>query len=570
MSSHSILSFSISTWELTRIRIISIGKFGSFPANLLLGRPYHLTFDILDKGDGLSHTDLRIVSASDLHAEAILDDHDTPPESRDELNVEPIDGVECNARDDGTVSIRSNRNTIDDPNRQALSFEEIEELKRLSTGKDIVQRLMQSHSGIDEKTAFSLVKYAIRKRGKYLKRFTVLPLDVSSLLEWILTEKDAPKIMELREEMLGLLLCWSNVHYMVPCSNPGDPNDVSSIGRWLVVDETGGLLVAALAEKMDILYPTEDLEDGVSDDKGGVTADTWLQDDSRVASIKGANQQPCQISSDSAESKPWTGDSKSHPSVHHPLKRHLHTQSAVPNSITLLHSAPQPNLALLKYFNFDDTAGNGDHPLQEHLKTLSWLQLLSPEEDSAYQEPEVVEEDVRQSWKGGKRSSYYRRRRRWERVKGAVDDTRRGQFDGLIIASVMELVGVLSHLLPLLKGGAPVVIYSPSVESLVELADLFSRARRTAFMTNAPEEGEMPNKDFPIDPTLLLNTTLQTTRARSWQVLPGRTHPMMMGRGGAEGYVFTGTRVLKEGRAKARGRFNKKRRVDRPSELVNS
>ncbi|CBY01133.1 predicted protein [Plenodomus lingam JN3] len=69
------------------------------------------------------------------------------------------------------------------------------------------------------------------------------------------------------------------------------------------------------------------------------------------------------------------------------------------------------------------------------------------------------------------------------------------------------------------------------------------------------------DEDFPLNPTLLLAPTLQTARARHWQVLPSRTHPLMTSRGGAEGYVFSATRVLPvEGRVEARGQHGKKKR----------
>lgn len=67
--------------------------------------------------------------------------------------------------------------------------------------------------------------------------------------------------------------------------------------------------------------------------------------------------------------------------------------------------------------------------------------------------------------------------------------------------------------------------------------------------------------DFPLNPTLVLNASVQSARVREWQVLPGRTHPVMTGRGGAEGYLFTGVRVLPaKGRVEARGKFGRKKR----------
>ncbi len=163
--------------------------------------------------------------------------------------------------------------------------------------------------------------------------------------------------------------------------------------------------------------------------------------------------------------------------------------------------------------------------------------------------------------KSGKRSNYFRKRRRWKRIKAIVDETRAGGFDGLIVASVMQPVTVLTHLVPLLKGGAQVVLYTPTLEPLSELADIYSSARRTAFLSDPLNAEQVPSEDFPIDPTLLLAPTIQTARARSWQVLPERTHPLMTGRGGPDGFIFTATRVLPaEGKVEARGN-NKRRKV---------
>lgn len=154
-----------------------------------------------------------------------------------------------------------------------------------------------------------------------------------------------------------------------------------------------------------------------------------------------------------------------------------------------------------------------------------------------------------------------------------MDEARRGGFDGLVVASVMEPATVLKALVPLVKGGGKIVVYSPNVEPLVELCDCYSKERRTAFVArqvnseghghgqrNPKQNGakyvDSEDEDFPVNPTLLLAPSLQTARARHWQVLPGRTHPMMTSKGGAEGFLFTGTRVLPvEGKVEARGHF---------------
>jgi tRNA (adenine-N(1)-)-methyltransferase non-catalytic subunit len=237
--------------------------------------------------------------------------------------------------------------------------------------------------------------------------------------------------------------------------------------------------------------------------------------------------------------------------------------SATSNTITLIHANSQPNLALLRYFGFDANTPSPSHPLYMHLKTLSWLQLLDPTADPVYAEPEKVSQEVLSTWKSNKRSTYFRKHRRWERTKSVIDSTRSGGFNGLIIASFTNPVSILHHAVPLLAGAAQVVVYAPHIEPLVQLADCYSTARRTTFINTPVETQKVPSNDFPVDPRLLLAPMVQTARVRRWQVLPGRTHPLMMGRGGAEGYVFVGTRVLPaEGRVEARGNVGKKRKVE--------
>lgn len=81
-------------------------------------------------------------------------------------------------------------------------------------------------------------------------------------------------------------------------------------------------------------------------------------------------------------------------------------------------------------------------------------------------------------------------------------------------------------------------------------------------MDKTPEELERwpGTEEFPLNPTLLLGVSIQTSRARRWQVLPGRTHPLMTERGGAEGYVFTAWRAKPaEGRVEAKGKWKRKK-----------
>jgi tRNA (adenine-N(1)-)-methyltransferase non-catalytic subunit len=174
--------------------------------------------------------------------------------------------------------------------------------------------------------------------------------------------------------------------------------------------------------------------------------------------------------------------------------------------------------------------------------------------------------------KSGKRGAYFRKRRRWEKTKATVDSTRAGEFDALIIASTMDPKAIMKHCVPLVRGGGQIVVYSPSPEPLTILMDLYSRDRKGSYvrLLQAGNQEALENEeDFPINPTLVLNPMLQTARAREWQVLPMRTHPMMTSRGGSEGYIFTATRVLPaEGvKVEARGKFGKKRKAEGKAEV---
>ncbi|KAF1361990.1 hypothetical protein EJ07DRAFT_153569 [Lizonia empirigonia] len=471
--------------------------------------------------------------------------------------------------------MRNNRLTVDDATRQTLTMEEIEELKKAGTGsgKEIIAKIMASHQAISEKTAFSLAKYTLRKSRKFLRRFTALPLDVGRLTEHIL-EKEAYRIMELREDLLGLICSWSNIHCGAKSRVLTAEDGVSQIGggRWLVVDDTGGLLTAALAEKMGLLYPTEE-DDSTSDDEEE-TEETNGNEEPEATDT-------AMPDADTTTTDPGTTDPSNRPRK--PPRPHIPQMSAYTNTLTILHPNNQPNLACLKYFGYDVGQPSPSHPLYKHLKSLSWLSLLSPEDDPSYVEPELLTETELANMKSSKRGNYYKKRRRWEKTKRVVDETKRGGFDGLVVSTSMDVKGVLKELVPLVRGGGKVVVYNQNVEPLVELVDCYSKERRAAFIAKEFGSGAQHNgkraledadtngdaaeddDDFPVNPTLLLAPSLQTARARQWQVLPERTHPMMTSKGGAEGYLFTATRVIPvEGRVEARGHGTRKKRKTVP------
>lgn len=592
-----------------RRRTISLGKYGSFPSNLIIGRPYHLTFELLDRLPDEHFSRLRVVPAEELYAEVFAEETPgcaTPAVGATETVISATDGEEFSLVDDkGNVVARSNREVLDENARQTLTQDEIEELKREGTnaGKDVIAKLLLSHTALDQKTSFSLAKYKLLKTKKYIRRFQVLPIDVANLAHWQLEERDASKIMDLRAEMIGLVGCWGNVHYGgddVYLQDPkastaaGDeaclPVDAGVLrGRWLVVDDTCGLLVAAMAERMGILYDSDepDVEveaevgaeayektetQGAAATKRSAGGAETSEGTETAATAPGTSQTGGDVEMASAPPSNPAKQSDGRPRQQKPRPSDFAIPYSQTNTITVIHSASQPNLSLLNYWGFDITSPNHPpHPLLNHLLNLSWLQLLKPELDTSYSTPPLTASpETLASWKPSRRGNFHRKRRRYARIRHVVDSTRAGNFSGLVCASTMDPISILRHTLPLLAGGAPVAIYSPSVESLAALADCFSVPRRTAWVGGGvPEIEGLSNEDlerwegndrFPLNPTLLQGVSIQTSRARRWQVLPGRTHPLMTERGGADGYVFTAWRAKPaEGKVAAKGKFKRRK-----------
>lgn len=535
-----------------------------------------------------------MVPPSELYADVFAEEEEsqacaTPADESDKI-ISATDGVEYTLVDpeSGKVIAKSNRETIDDNARQTLTMDEIEELKKKGTaaGKDIIAKLLLSHTALDQKTSFSLAKYKLLKTRKYIRRFQVLPLDVPLLGKWMLEEKDSMRVMDMRDEMIGLVGCWANVHYggedvsldELNASRQGtadgeitDEDRLKSLkeevkplgGRWLVIDDTSGFLVGAMAERMGILYPEEEeIKAKAETDKQ--PAEEQIQVSSEME-VENGNEETKDPSTELTQQR-----QPSRPRSHDYQVPYSQT-----NTITLLHAASQPNLSFLNYYGFDvQNPNHPPHPLVNHLLPLSWLQLLQPETDTAYSTPPpYISQEKLSTMKPNRRGGYHRKRRRYARVRHIVDSARAGNFSGLAVASTMDPISILQHTIPLLAGGAPVAIYSPTIESLAELADCFSVQRRSAWMspdtappetvgkTSAELERWEGNDDFPLNPTLLLGVNIQTSRARRWQVLPQRTHPTMTDRGGAEGYVFTAWRARPaDGRVEARGKHTAKRR----------
>lgn len=121
--------------------------------------------------------------------------------------------------------------------QQTLSQQEIMELKKQGIdGREMIARQIAEHEAFELKNAYSKAKYQKRKESKYLKYFTLLPSTMYNICKFYFeNEGYAKKIRDLRYDTLAQIVTLANIR-------PGS--------RVVVVDDAGGIVVGAIAERM--------------------------------------------------------------------------------------------------------------------------------------------------------------------------------------------------------------------------------------------------------------------------------------------------------------------------------
>lgn len=212
--------------ELRPTGVISLGKFGSFKVEGILGFQYGQSFEIIE--------DLKVKPINGLEAVSAPADNEVVDGegAEEELTKDELTKMFSN-------SAENNQNIINIGSKiQKLTSDDVQELKTSGAsseiGQKIIEKMIAGHEGFDKKTIFSQEKYLKRKQQKFLRRFTVEYLGPSQLLQYY-NEKDNMRVLDMSEESLGLLMSYGNIR-------PG--------GKYLVVDETGGLILYAMMERM--------------------------------------------------------------------------------------------------------------------------------------------------------------------------------------------------------------------------------------------------------------------------------------------------------------------------------
>lgn len=225
LNQHVILTLPSNQLKIVQLKMdssISLGKFGAFNVNDILGYPFGTKFEIYYDEETTT----------------------TIPDSGKNKNKVPVGKVRLvdttntiNHDLNDFKSSENNRELINAGNvTQKLSIEDIEAMKKQSaSSSEIISKIIESHGSFDKKTVHSQEKYLKRKQKKFNKDFVVNYLSASQLLQFLVEKGDMQRILDMSEESIGMMLNLANIR---------------ANGTYLCIDETGGLLVYFMLERM--------------------------------------------------------------------------------------------------------------------------------------------------------------------------------------------------------------------------------------------------------------------------------------------------------------------------------
>lgn len=159
---------------------------------------------------------------------------------------------------------------------------------------------------------------------------------------------------------------------------------------------------------------------------------------------------------------------------------------------------------------------------EEHTTILKYLDWASvDEEHDPIRAPIEPEGEYRSE---GQKGRYEKRRQIIEAYERLREELFAGEWDGLLIASQYEPFSIVQCLTPYLAGSASITVYSQYLPILTELQ----------------------SKMRPLP--AYLNPSITEAWLRQYQVLPGRTHPLM-NMTGSGGYILHATHVYDDKKA---------------------
>ncbi|KAG9007838.1 tRNA (adenine(58)-N(1))-methyltransferase non-catalytic subunit trm6 [Tulasnella sp. JGI-2019a] len=177
--------------------------------------------------------------------------------------------------------------------------------------------------------------------------------------------------------------------------------------------------------------------------------------------------------------------------------------------LTITDADSPPN-----YFIADNL--NLDPQVMERM--VSWLSWVEVDEEYV---PVAETEADRAMWNDRQKRKREDRQAKFDQLRERREELWAGEWDGLLVATEYDPFSVVEKITPYLAGSANIVVHSPYLQIL---ADAHQKMRP------APQ---------------YLGPSITEAWLRQYQVLPGRTHPMM-NTSGSGGYLLTATKVYND------------------------
>jgi len=169
----------------------------------------------------------------------------------------------------------------------------------------------------------------------------------------------------------------------------------------------------------------------------------------------------------------------------------------------------QPVYHFMQFLNFPSYITEGVYD------TISW----------GFADPDYTPVSAAPSELSAESQKAERQKARKNKREAAAEDLDRirkdffsGSFDGLLVSSEYDSYSIIQRLIPYLAGSSSIVVHSPFLPPLCETQSLLRNDNR------------------------ILSPSVSESWLRKYQVLPGRTHPLMTS-SGSGGYILHAIRV---------------------------
>ncbi|CAH7666366.1 Gcd10p family-domain-containing protein [Phakopsora pachyrhizi] len=492
---------------------ISLGKYGKFNSNEIIGDPFGLTYEIVFKSSDqpnkkdpstLEGTLVRLSSSSNSINNDDLNRGDDFYSSNDHkiLNVEEIEAT--------------NENIKESVGAQKMSYDDIEELKKSGlSGREIIQRQIQQHSAFELKSEFSKAKYIKRKEKKFLKSFTCLDPTIYNVNQYLF-ENYFYSIKGLRTDTLSQILNLSNVR-------PG--------WRGIVLDQVGGLLIGAVITRMAGEGEVYVINDSDSPPDlhflDHLNLNSSKRNKSNLKVLKSLNWlQICASKTTTMSTSCCSSKSKnifktldSSDLVTSLEDQNLTELNILKSKLLLLESNEKQNnltdnncCSRSVDLNGNSTSNGNKRLEREKLKIRKKINKLS-------------------------------------KLLSIKENFLNSKFEGLISCSDFEPFSIVRNLSRFLSFSSSITIYSQYLIQLSELQSFFKQKQQfnktsSNKMDEDDESVKISDKNHMInsEDCTFINVTISEPWLRKYQVLPGRTHPEMNGTHSG-GFILTAIKV---------------------------